>query len=285
MFESSRIRLGYFGRATDHHKYEASAHDTLLCIGRSGRRNWASISVGDLTKKFAGWTKTRTPATSSSVLSPQTDKYIICTMRFLAVILLIVAATTSTTTRPVVGIDVVVADDDAMATRGGGACSATDADGTCIGAYPSIVDDDDNDDGDDGGEEEEDDYDGGEEEDGDGEEVEEDEDDGEKIPSVIVSPDEADGSALAGRAGLRNAASCPDKDEKCAAYAASGACESNRGYMTHNCASSCGTCDSVVEAAKAAEFADGGELAVPCMDDHYQCMEWAGMGECEKNPG
>jgi hypothetical protein len=194
-------------------------------------------------------------------------------MRFLAVILLIVAATTSTT-RTVVGIDVVVADGDATATRGGGACSATDADGTCIGAYPSIVDDDENNDDDDGG-------------DGDGGGGEE-EDDGEKIPSVIVSPGEVEGSSAREerrRAKLQNAPPCPDKDEKCAAYATSGACEYNRGYMTHNCASSCGTCDSVVEAAEAAEFADGGALAVPCMDDHYQCMEWAGMGECEKNPG
>jgi hypothetical protein len=193
-------------------------------------------------------------------------------MRFLAVVLLIIAATTAKT-RPVVGTDVVEGD-DATATQGG-TCSATDADGACIGAYPSVVDDDDDDGG--GG--------GGEEEDGDGEgEDEEEEDDGEKIPSVISSPAEVGGSSGGRRAESRNAA-CPDKDGGCAAYAASGACESNRGYMTHNCASSCGTCDSVVEAARAAEFADAGELAVPCMDDHYRCMEWAGMGECEKNPG
>jgi len=77
-------------------------------------------------------------------------------------------------------------------------------------------------------------------------------------------------------------AACLDKDDKCAAYVEEGACKDNPGYMTHNCAASCKTCDAVLESTKAAEF---DALARPCKDDNYQCLEWAGMGECDINPG
>jgi hypothetical protein len=52
--------------------------------------------------------------------------------------------------------------------------------------------------------------------------------------------------------------------------------------MTYHCPKSCDTCELVKKAAQAAEFAqDGGTV---CTDDHYQCSEWAGMGECDANP-
>lgn len=76
---------------------------------------------------------------------------------------------------------------------------------------------------------------------------------------------------------------CVDKDEKCAVYGKD-ACGENPGYMTQNCPVTCNTCDAVLEAAKAAEFAEEGNFSKPCMDDDFRCMEWAGSGECRNNP-
>lgn len=78
---------------------------------------------------------------------------------------------------------------------------------------------------------------------------------------------------------------CTDNDEKCSTYAASGACTDNPGYMTYHCASSCDTCETVKEVQKAAQFVKEGTNSKPCMDDNYECLEWAGMGECDANPG
>jgi len=78
---------------------------------------------------------------------------------------------------------------------------------------------------------------------------------------------------------------CVDEDDKCATYAEDGACELNPGYMTHYCAASCDTCDAVIAAAKAAEFVDEKDFSEACKDDDYRCAEWAGMGECDANPG
>lgn len=78
---------------------------------------------------------------------------------------------------------------------------------------------------------------------------------------------------------------CTDEDEKCPTYAESGGCTDNPGYMTYHCALSCNTCQAVLDAQKAAEFvAEGTQNTKPCMDDHYSCSEWAGMGECDINP-
>eukprot|EP00804_Cyclotella_cryptica_P017815 CCRYP_001224-RC/>CCRYP_001224-RC protein AED:0.17 eAED:0.17 QI:97/1/1/1/1/1/4/304/518 len=77
---------------------------------------------------------------------------------------------------------------------------------------------------------------------------------------------------------------CIDDDESCAIYASQGACLDNPGYMTYHCSRSCGTCDAARKAIEAAEFVEEGD-EIPCMDDHYQCLEWAGMGECDANPG
>lgn len=191
-------------------------------------------------------------------------------MRFLVEILIIIAATS--TTSHVIGIDVIAND---VTTRG--SCAATDADGSCVDdAYPSVVVPPSDDEisaggggvfGVDGGEEDEEEYEDEEED-----EEDEDEEAWVKNPSVSIH---------------RQNPACADKDEKCASYASSGACASNPGYMTHNCASSCGTCDMVIHAAKVAEFAvdaDKDVVARPCTDDEYECVEWAGMGECENNP-
>jgi hypothetical protein len=77
---------------------------------------------------------------------------------------------------------------------------------------------------------------------------------------------------------------CEDDDESCTMYANQGGCTDNPGFMTYHCSKSCNTCDAVKKAFEAAEFVEDGS-SKPCMDDHYQCSEWAGMGECEANPG
>ncbi len=77
---------------------------------------------------------------------------------------------------------------------------------------------------------------------------------------------------------------CIDEDEKCPTYAESGACTDNPGYMTFHCAVSCNTCQAVMDAQRAAQFVTEGANSKPCMDDHYSCLEWAGMGECDNNP-
>ena len=77
---------------------------------------------------------------------------------------------------------------------------------------------------------------------------------------------------------------CIDKDDKCPTYAEANACIDNPGYMTYHCAASCNTCEAVRDAERAAQFVKEGTVSSPCMDDHYQCSEWAGMGECDNNP-
>ena len=103
---------------------------------------------------------------------------------------------------------------------------------------------------------------------------------------------------------------CEDDDESCAIYASQGGCLNNvsvelsfwrrsivvlcpshicirchqSGFMTYHCPKSCNTCSVVKKAQEAAEFVEDGD-GKPCMDDHYQCSEWAGMGECDANPG
>ena len=77
---------------------------------------------------------------------------------------------------------------------------------------------------------------------------------------------------------------CQDDDESCTVHASQGACAENPGYMTYHCPRSCNTCEAVQKAAEAAEFVDEGGGGV-CKDDHFQCLEWAQMGECDANPG
>ncbi len=199
-------------------------------------------------------------------------------MRFLVcAILLIIAATTSTDDSRVVVFGI-----DATATRdgeGSASCPATDADGTCIdgASYPSAVDDDDREgSAGGGGVEEIDEVDEDDEED-----EEDDEDEDGKTNPIVLHHDEGDDDDRT----KNDDDACPDKSEGCTLYAKSGGCVTNPGYMTYNCASTCGTCDVVDDAERGAEFADkdGGNTG-PCMDDEYECKEWAGTGECEVNP-
>eukprot|EP00581_Thalassiosira_minuscula_P016868 CAMPEP_0183730882 /NCGR_PEP_ID=MMETSP0737-20130205/33763_1 /TAXON_ID=385413 /ORGANISM="Thalassiosira miniscula, Strain CCMP1093" /LENGTH=517 /DNA_ID=CAMNT_0025963473 /DNA_START=62 /DNA_END=1612 /DNA_ORIENTATION=+ len=74
---------------------------------------------------------------------------------------------------------------------------------------------------------------------------------------------------------------CVDEDEHCATYAQDGACADNPAYMTYRCAASCNTCDVLEEAEKKAELMN----RKPCMDDDLRCLEKAGRGDCEANPG
>lgn len=70
---------------------------------------------------------------------------------------------------------------------------------------------------------------------------------------------------------------CVDRDENCKSYAEEGGCQENPGYMTYSCPLTCNTCSVILEAAKAAEFADKETFTKPCMDDDYRCKEWAEM--------
>ena len=79
-----------------------------------------------------------------------------------------------------------------------------------------------------------------------------------------------------------------DEDDKCADYAANeNACTDNPGYMTYKCAATCNTCagpsvENAIVSAFATTSANGSGES--CSDDNYQCLEWAGMGECDANP-
>jgi hypothetical protein len=75
-----------------------------------------------------------------------------------------------------------------------------------------------------------------------------------------------------------------DDDNKCADYATTeNACMNNPGYMTYKCAATCNTCNGPsVENSIVSAF--GGSSEQQCSDDNYQCLEWAGMGECDANP-
>mmetsp|Transcript_20650 Transcript_20650/g.29573 ORF Transcript_20650/g.29573 Transcript_20650/m.29573 type:complete len:507 (-) Transcript_20650:1616-3136(-) len=73
---------------------------------------------------------------------------------------------------------------------------------------------------------------------------------------------------------------CTDKHKNCATWATAGDCTGeSSGYVSAYCPKSCNTCDDL--AAKASSNAD---IDI-CKDDHYQCAEWSGMGECDANPG
>jgi len=82
------------------------------------------------------------------------------------------------------------------------------------------------------------------------------------------------------------AGGCIDQNESCPKWAKGGGCESSENYMKYHCTKSCDTCRSVSEEKRTAKLAakDGGSNAAPCRDTHYQCVEWAGMGECDDNP-
>lgn len=68
-----------------------------------------------------------------------------------------------------------------------------------------------------------------------------------------------------------------DEDNKCTDYATENACKDNPGYMAYKCAATCNTCagPTFIMATNGSE---------QCSDDNYQCLEWAGMGECDANP-
>jgi hypothetical protein len=84
-----------------------------------------------------------------------------------------------------------------------------------------------------------------------------------------------------------------DDDNKCADYATTeNACMNNPGYMAYKCAATCNTCagpsveNSIVSAfvTTTSSTTNGGSSEQQCSDDNYQCLEWAGMGECDANP-
>jgi hypothetical protein len=82
-----------------------------------------------------------------------------------------------------------------------------------------------------------------------------------------------------------------DDDNKCNDYATNeNACINNPGYMAYKCAATCNTCagpsveNSIVSAFVTTTSATTNGSSEQCSDDNYQCLEWAGMGECDANP-
>lgn len=77
-----------------------------------------------------------------------------------------------------------------------------------------------------------------------------------------------------------------DEDIKCTDYATENACKDNPGYMAYNCAATCDTCAGpTVENDIVSAFITSTNSGMEqCSDDNYQCLEWAGMGECDANP-
>ncbi|KAJ1639209.1 hypothetical protein T492DRAFT_585167, partial [Pavlovales sp. CCMP2436] len=66
---------------------------------------------------------------------------------------------------------------------------------------------------------------------------------------------------------------CRDNSEFCVAWASSGECATNAGYMATACPVSCGTCPADI-------------AAIPkCEDTSASCVEWARLGECAANAG
>ena len=70
---------------------------------------------------------------------------------------------------------------------------------------------------------------------------------------------------------------CTDKHESCATWAEAGDCQGEpAGYVSVYCPKSCNTCDDLAD-----KSASNISIQDMCKDDHYQCSEWAGMGECD----
>jgi hypothetical protein len=70
---------------------------------------------------------------------------------------------------------------------------------------------------------------------------------------------------------------CTDKHESCPSWAEAGDCQGEpAGYVNVYCPKSCNTCDDLADKA-----ASNISIQDMCKDDHYQCSEWAGMGECD----
>jgi len=61
--------------------------------------------------------------------------------------------------------------------------------------------------------------------------------------------------------------SCSDGNPGCPAWAASGECQRNPGWMLENCRLSCNNCPT------------------QCTDNNPGCAAWAASGECQRNPG
>ncbi len=70
---------------------------------------------------------------------------------------------------------------------------------------------------------------------------------------------------------------CTDKHESCPGWAKAGDCQGEpAGYVSVYCPKSCNTCDDLAD-----KSASNISIQDMCKDDHYQCSEWAGMGECD----
>lgn len=70
---------------------------------------------------------------------------------------------------------------------------------------------------------------------------------------------------------------CTDKHESCATWAKAGDCQGEAaGYVNVYCPKSCNSCDDLAD-----KSASNISIQDMCKDDHYQCSEWAGMGECD----
>ena len=69
---------------------------------------------------------------------------------------------------------------------------------------------------------------------------------------------------------------CVDSDENCVAWAKSGECDRNPGFMNTSCKASCHVCNGGMPKPKKANA---------CDDTNTNCATWAAIGECQSNPG
>jgi len=73
---------------------------------------------------------------------------------------------------------------------------------------------------------------------------------------------------------------CKDSHTNCPLWFDDAECETNDSVKKY-CPLSCGECEKVIESTSTANVVKREEL---CEDNHEKCSDWAGMGECEKNP-
>jgi UDP-N-acetylglucosamine transferase subunit ALG13 len=81
-----------------------------------------------------------------------------------------------------------------------------------------------------------------------------------------------DCSGATGGGGGVTANKCVDSDSKCAAWAKSGECSRNPGWMNPNCFKSCNPNECNKSTSN-------------CTDSNGSCPGWAQAGECSRNPG
>ncbi|XP_072021870.1 uncharacterized protein [Amphiura filiformis] len=80
---------------------------------------------------------------------------------------------------------------------------------------------------------------------------------------------------------------CVNENDHCDYWARVGECDKNPGYMHKYCQKSCGICNDY-DTLSQSELIGMRNLRMDCracVNDNDHCDYWAGIGECDKNPG